>query len=512
MYQKLITKPPACLPGLLAAVLFILHFNAFSQLSLTGQLRARGEVRQGFGNLTAEGSVPASFVSQRSRLQFGYKWDRIKFGITLQDVRVWGQDASTTSSADGNRLQLHEGWAEVMLANSADTSYRFKWVDQLSFKIGRQELVYDDGRLLGNVDWLQQGRRFDMALLKLQHHGWQAELGYAYNQNGENAAGTAYVPGNVPSVVKNDIGVLVPTPAGWVPLVGPDGNSSASGSPAFSNPPGTNGSTQDYKHFLSVYLSRKLGQTKISGLFFKDAFSKYRLASASSGGGTVYGRAFDVKGTQGRYTFGGSLNPVFGKPKGSTLSLLGQYYRQLGEDRDGRDLDAWHYSFSAAYSIGKWATGPGYDVLSGNTVATGGNETRRFDPLYGSPHKFWGYMDFFYAGTGSPAAGLRNFYWKTKYTASTFSLAADYHHFAVAEAMAVASGKALGDELDLTANYTLNRFTVVELGYATMRATAAMPIAKNQPLTAVYDKTPQWAYLMINIRPDFLYNGSDRKK
>ena len=55
----------------------------------------------------------------RTRLTFGYKWDRVTFGASIQDVRVWGQDASTISNADGNRLMLHEGWADIMLANKA---------------------------------------------------------------------------------------------------------------------------------------------------------------------------------------------------------------------------------------------------------------------------------------------------------------------------------------------------------------------------------------------------------
>jgi hypothetical protein len=43
-------------------------------------------------------------------------------------------------------------------------------------------LIYDDQRLIGNLDWLQQARRFDMALLKTMHKGWQIDLGYAFNQ------------------------------------------------------------------------------------------------------------------------------------------------------------------------------------------------------------------------------------------------------------------------------------------------------------------------------------------
>ena len=507
MYKKLTNRKfsKITLTAGLFSVLAVSKSTA--QISLTGQLRPRAEVRQGFGNLVAKKAVPASFVSQRTRLNFGYKWDRLSFGATVQDVRVWGQDASTISAADGNRLMLHEGWGEITLANKADTTIRFKLIDNLSFKIGRQELVYDDARLIGNLDWLQQARRFDMALLKAVHHGWQIELGYAYNQNAENLSGTAYTPGNVPQYVKNDIGVLVPTPAGMVPLTTASGNSSASGSPTYTNPVSSNAATQNFKNFISFYIAKKINQTKVSGLFFKDDFARYRVAGIASGGGMVYGRAFDLKGTNDRYTFGGMLSPTIGNASGfGKLAFQAGYYQQLGEDRDGKELNAYHGTFSVAYSKGKFSVGPGFDVLSGNSAATPANQSRRFDPLYGTPHKFWGYMDFFYAPTGSPAAGLKNYYVKSKFTANQFFLTADLHHFDSYHSMTGTSKKALGDELDLAVNYTLNKFTSLELGYSIMKATSAMPVAKAQSLAVDYDKTPQFGYLMINIRPDFFYS------
>lgn len=505
MYKKLNTKRPGWPAGLFGLVLLFCSFSSTAQLSLTGQLRSRGEVRQGFGNLLTKEAVAASFISQRTRLQFGYKRNHLNFGITAQDIRLWGQDASTISATDGNRLMLHEGWAEIILANKADTSFRFKILDNFSVKIGRQELIYDDSRLIGNLDWLQQGRRFDMALMKVMNNGWQFDLGYAFNQHSENFTGVDYTPGNIPQYVKNDIGVLVPTPGGIVPLLAANGNSAAGGSPAYTNPPGTNGANQNYKNFVSLYIAKKLNWAKVSGLFFKDDFAKYRPALVPAGGGTVYGRAFDVKGTQDRYTYGVMISPTYGIGSGfGRLALQGAYYQQKGEDRDGRDLNAYHYSLSALWSKGKWAAGPGYDVLSGNKSTTSAQESRRFDPLYGTPHKFWGYMDFFYAGTGSPAAGLKNYYVKTKYTRDDFFLAADYHHFSVANALAATSQRSLGDELDLTAGYTVNKFTVVELGYSIMKATGTLPLVKGQAATTVYDKTPEWAYLTINIKPDFL--------
>src|SRR4051812_18095374 len=87
---------------LLALLCSIIGFTARSQFTLTGQLRTRTEARSGLGNLVPTGSKAAVFTSQRTRLFFGYKWDRLTFGASVQDVRVWGQDASSISNTDGN--------------------------------------------------------------------------------------------------------------------------------------------------------------------------------------------------------------------------------------------------------------------------------------------------------------------------------------------------------------------------------------------------------------------------
>ena len=503
---------------------------ASAQFTLSGQLRTRTEVRDGLGNLVPKGSKPAVFTSQRTRLAFGYKWDRLTFGVTIQDVRVWGADASSISNADGNRLMLHEGWADVMLANKADTTVKFKLVDLLSIKIGRQELIYDDVRLLGNLDWLQQGRRHDMALLKMVHRGWQVDLGYAYNQNSDafGITGTSYVPGNIPGYVRNSLGVLVPTPAGIVPLAtgGNAGNNSVkTGTPVWSNPPSTNAATQDYKSFTSLYISRKINQTKFSALFFNDRFGKYKMDSVGNAtAGYVYGRrfvtngngeSFDYSGNSSRYTYGLMINHTIGNASGfGKIALQGAYYHQSGSDRDGVDLNAYHYTFSGMYQKGKWSVGPGYDVLSGNDAVKPSGKNNRFDPLYGTPHRHWGYMDYFYVGTGSPVGGLKNAYVKGKYTGNTLSFGVDYHLFSLHKDMKKADGtvidKKLGSEIDLLLNYNMNKFTTIELGYSMMYAKKSMPFAKGQATTDAvantYRKKGSWFYAMINIRPDFFFS------
>ena len=515
---------------ILCAIFLCTAFNPVkSQMSLTGQVRTRTEIRNGLGNLVVQGSPSAAFTSQRTRLIFGYKWDRLTVGASLQDVRVWGQDASSITNNDGSRLMLHEAWGDLTLANMADTTVKFKMFDLMSIKIGRQELIYDDSRLIGNLDWLQQARRHDMALLKTVHHGWQVDLGYAFNQNADafGTTNTSYLPGNLPAYTKNSLGALVPVPAGMVPLAAGGSaanNSSLSGTSVFANPTSTNGATQQYKSFTSLYISRKFNQTKFSFLFFNDNFGKYKLDSAGSyATGYVYGRRFvssgatdtyDYSGAQHRYTYGLMINHTLGNASGfGKVAIQAAYYKQSGSNRDGLDMDAYHYTLAATYQKGKFSFTPGYDVLSGNDAVSPTGKDNRFDPLYGTPHKFWGYMDYFYAGTGSPAGGLGNAYFKVKYTSNLLTLGADFHNFSLIKNMKKADGtlvnKQLGREIDLQLSYNMNKFTNIELGYSIMSATVDMPFAKAQATTdaaaATYNKTGNWFYAMLKFTPDFLY-------
>lgn len=495
------------------AILFAITLTSsttYAQFTLNGQLRTRGEHRNGFANLIPKAAEATNFISQRTRLNFGYKWDRVNFGVSVQDIRVWGQDASTISPADGNKLMLHEGWADITLLNMADTTLKTKFIDNLSLKIGRQELIYDDSRLIGNLDWLQQGRRFDMALLKAMHHGWQFDLGYAFNQNSETFTNTFYTPGNVAPYVKNSAGALVAVPSGMIPLLAANGNSSKTGTQNLAGPANTNAGTQNYKNFVSAYLTKKFNQTKVSALYFNDDFTKYSLDSVGTPGAQLYVRNFNTHKTVDRYTYGGMIVHTLGNASGfGKIAINGAYYHQSGMDRDSKKLDAYTYTASATYSKGKFSVGPGYDYLSGNTKATTATETKRFDPLYGTPHKFWGLMDFFYAPSGSPAAGLKDAYLKAKFTANRYSFAADYHYFEVANEMAMTTQKKLGTELDLTLSYNLNKFTTVDLGYSIMKGTEALTYAKGQATTpalaATFEKTAQFAYFSINIKPDFFF-------
>jgi hypothetical protein len=488
--------------------LLLLAAGSHAQFTISGQVRTRTEYRDGLGTLRPKPNKPAFFTSQRTRLTFNYKMSRIVLQASLQDVRVWGQDASTISNADGFRLGLHEGWADIILSNKKDSSFAVSPVEYFSVKIGRQELLYDDSRLLGNLDWLQQARRHDAIVFKLLQSGWQVDLGAAFNQNTDafNYNGTYYTPANVAPNVRDSKGNLVATPAGLIPIVNGSGFSSKAGSLSLMNPPSTNGLNQHYKAMQFLYAAKTFKGVRISYLLLADQFSKYSLDSVgTTDSGFIYGRRYNQAGVNARFTTGLLSTISLGK---KTTLVAGAWW-QGGKDKEGLTLSAWMSTLAVTHTKNKWSFTAGWDHVSGNDAFSSSTTNHRFDPLYGTPHKFWGYMDFFYVGTGAPTGGLSDPYLKIKYSSANkrFTTGLDYHYFMLASDQKNASGEAidkyLGSEIDWISSYALNKWTNLELGLAYMAASNSLSYAKNiTPGTA--KNNAQWAYLQVNIRPEFL--------
>ena len=503
-----------CISASMIFIIALIALNAKGQLSLTGQIRTRTEFRDGLGTLRLKANDPSFFTSQRSRLTFNYKTSRVIFQTSLQDVRVWGQDASTISNADGSKLGVHEAWAEIALANKKDSSFKKSSLDYFGVKIGRQELLYDDSRLLGNLDWLQQARRHDAVVFKLLEKGWLVDLGVAFNQHTDafNYNGTFYTPANVMPYVKDSKGNLTLTPAGMIPLSNTAGWSSKTGAPVLQAMPSTNGLYQDYKALQFLYAAKTFNKTKLTALVLADHFGKYVNDSvrniAGIDTGYIYGRRFNQKGVNSRVTTGILLSSILDEKKAWALTA-GLYY-QAGKDRDAQKMSAYTSTLSLAYTKNKFTYTAGWDYVSGNDAFSTSTTNHRFDPLYGTPHKFWGMMDYFYVGTGSPAGGLSNPFAKIKYvsTKKRFTATLDYHYFSLAKNQKDVSGNAikkyLGSEFDLVTNYALNKITALEYGFSVMAATKSMEYAKGVTPNAA-KLTGTWSYLMISIKPEFLF-------
>ena len=148
--------------------------TVFAQdFSIDLQLRPRAEYRHGFKTLVPDDADAATFVSQRSRLNYNYGSEKLNAFISLQNVRTWGE-VPTLSAKDKNGTALHEAWAS------------FKLDSEFSFKLGRQEIIYDDARIFGNVDWAQAGRSHDAFIATYQPNSKnRLDIGLALNEEDE---------------------------------------------------------------------------------------------------------------------------------------------------------------------------------------------------------------------------------------------------------------------------------------------------------------------------------------
>jgi hypothetical protein len=449
---------------LLGLTITLFSYNlSNAQLTATGQIRPRVEIRGGQGTLQPENTKSAAFTSQRTRLNVGFSGYRFKIFASIQDVRVWGQDASTinrTTTDANDGVLLNEAWGEIILNDTISS------IENLSIKAGRQEISYDDQKVLGGLDWLQQGRRHDALLLKYANKGWIADLGFAFNQNRElnnttifNGTNTAY-------------------------------------------PAGTNGIGTLYKSFQYLYVGKKFFFGDLSFLFFNEDFNQYTVAP----GGTppVPTKTYN-NGVWSRNTTGIYFNTTIKRQ----LNLTGSIYHQGGHDKDGVKVNANLFSITSTLQLGrKWFVGPGVDYLSGNDGTQAATENNRFDPLYGTPHKFWGYMDYFYVASPFGNQGLLNYFFKAKYNFKdnlTFML--DIHGFQSANKVSDGAGGErspyLGTEIDFTARYNLTKMIGMEVGYARMQATNTMASAQVKNV-ANADLTPHFGYIMLTIKPNFL--------
>ncbi len=155
----------------------LLGNQAFAQFSLSGEVRPRMEYLHGYSTLTDKDSDPAGFASQRTRINFNYSNERVKMGVSVQDVFLWGSQPQLFKTS--NTLSVHQAWGQYFFTPS------------LSLKLGRQELSYDDERIFGASNWDQQGRSHDVALLR--YDGMlRIDVGAAFNQDRQHLNGAYY--------------------------------------------------------------------------------------------------------------------------------------------------------------------------------------------------------------------------------------------------------------------------------------------------------------------------------
>ncbi len=204
-----------------------------------------------------------------------------------------------------------------------------------------------------------------------------------------------------------------------------------------------------------------------------------------------------------RQTFGVFIEKYLGAAK-----ITAEAYYQTGKNIASRNISASLASVSV--SLPKIFSSPllGLDYLSG----TKANDTKdkAFDPSFGTNHKFYGHMDYFYVGNphqqNGVTTGLTDIYLQTKFAISKkTTLGAHFHQFF--SPVSITNGtteisNSLGQEIDLIGNINLTQDVNFKLGYSQFFSKEALNIIKN----AVNHGPNQWAWAMLTINPVLFSN------
>jgi len=349
-------------------------------------------------------------------------------------------------------------WGDVKQLNSADvngTTVHQAWgqyqiSNKIAVRVGRQELIYDNHRFFGNVGWAQQARSHDLALLKYTKNKLKVDLGLAFNQDKVNNFGTNYNVGG------------------------------------------------NYKTMQYIWAHNDWDKLGVSVLFLNNGVQYIDVANADNNE-TRYSQ------TIGTYITGNI----------SDIKLAGTFYYQMGKDGANQSLGGFLAGLDA-----KWApkdkkifAGLGFEMQTGNDLnykaTADSTNNKAFFPLYGTNHKFNGYMDYFYVGNHKNSVGLTDINATLGYKFKKSKIIATFHYFMSSGAMIIPSAtstsgwetlsSSLGSEIDIVYVLPLGKEANLKMGYSQMFATKSMEVLKNVPGGA--DTGNNWAWVMLTFSP-----------
>ena len=319
-----------------------------------------------------------------------------------------------------------------------------KLSENMRTKIGRQMIALDDDRIFGTFDWHPAGRSHDALNISWKKQNTEVQTYFAFNQNYNtignvnNPAGQYFSPENA-------------QPYQHLQMIYAKYNFTP-------------------KHYLSV-LANNIG--------FKDFKTDNKTYNMQTIGANYFGN--------------GNLWNV----------RLSAYY-QFGETNVGRKTSATLLSAVVDYKINKPSKiGLGIDYLSGdNTNKPTQEATNIFNPLYGTHHKFYGIMDYFYAGNPHGNVGLLDTY--VRYSSvinPKLSISAVGHFFNSGAKIYQNNQKKsnyLGSELDLSFNYNIMKNVNLTGGYSNFFNTESLRYLKKTPNAR---GNQDWVWISLNINP-----------
>lgn len=334
--------------------------------------------------------------------------------------------------------------ADPSLSNVFEAYGKYKFGSS-SISVGRMALDYDRARFLGNLGWAMQARSHDLALYqyKSDSSGVTLDVGVAFNQDAKTP----------------EYGKLVSNYYSGV---------------------------ANYKSMQYVWFNKKIKSGNFSLLAHNNTTQIIVPADSSN---------LDTTSVTNMQTLGGFISTKASE----SVSIIGEAYYQTNF-MTGGDVSAFFISAEAAFKVGKATLTVGGEYMSGEDGT--GTSFSAFNPLYGTNHKFNGYMDYFYVGNGHGNVGLINPYLKVKLkTGEKSTLMADVHGFM--SAVELASGSYLGTELDLVFVSKLADGVTFKIGQSVLGATESMMGLKAVPV-ASGKSLNTWSWAQIIFTPKFL--------
>jgi hypothetical protein len=191
--------------------------------------------------------------------------------------------------------------------------------------------------------------------------------------------------------------------------------------------------------------------------------------------------------------------------KSDKFNFLTYGYYQMGE-LGTKFLNAFDVCAEVGYKPTKtFLVTLGGEMLSGKSNKYTGNQNNAFNPLYGTNHKFNGYMDYFYVGNHLNNVGLIDGYLRLSYTKDKFIYSINGHYFNAAATVYdktittqnVKMNSNLGGEIDATVLYNFTEGVTIQGGYSQFFGTTTMKNLRGGSIAS----NSNWGYLMLIVRP-----------
>ncbi|MCK9453229.1 MAG: alginate export family protein [Bacteroidales bacterium] len=421
---------------------FILSaFGLQAQFEISAELRPRFELNNGYANVPTDKTEPTYFVSQRSRINLKFNQEKYRMFFSLQDVRVWGADNIATSTGaymNTGSTGIHQVWAEFDVFKNS------------RIRVGRQELKYDDQRLLAGRNWNQNGLTYDALLYSYQGENWQFDVALSYNNDASKGGSAGFGVNNFD--------------------VDPIG--------------------RRLRTVNSIYLKNQI--TEEFSLAMLNLLTGYQADKTSS---TTY-----LMATQG----------FFGEYKKNAFTGKFNAYYQYGKTQSGKDVSAYMITAEVDYKARKLNVGIGIDYLSGqdasNPDADYQSKFHAFDLLYGGRSARYGNMNQYVVPSSTQNGGLIDIYPKLAYHFTPKStLSATYHIFSLATAIDEPGGNltilegSLGGELDLIYAHKFSKEIVLSAGVSVYNTNDTF--AKMKSISTAKIETPIWGWMMLTFKP-----------